>query len=126
MKVINIKTKQTKKAGNPDFVFTGICYVTNEQFELRLSYNSTINSPILKKSVYILTSIDRDNYVTVIDLTGTIKSYLKMCYETDNDLKINKKLKLVNFKTHDVLISVLSVLNYDKIVNIEIKIKKAM
>ena len=55
-----------------------------------------------------------------MDLKGNTRSDLRLCEETQKDKDINITLKKVNFKKYDVLVSVLSVLMYDKIDNIKI------
>jgi hypothetical protein len=83
-------------------------------------YESTVQSPVLRKAEYFLISIDRDNFVTLMDLKGNSRSDLRLCEETESDKKLNKILKSVDFKTKDILVSVLSVLSYDKIIKYKI------
>ena len=120
-KIIYLKIKQSNKAGKPVLLITGESYWNGKTYNNTIDIvDSTVTSPVLIKNEYFLISVDRDNYVTLMDLKGNSRSDLKLCDETSKDRKINQILKSVNFKKCDVLVSVLSVLGYDKIVDFKV------
>lgn len=55
-----------------------------------------------------------------MDLRGNTRSDVKLCEETEKDSKMNKHLKSIDLKQNEILVSVLSSLGFDKIVNYKV------
>ncbi len=117
-KITSLKIKQTNKAGCPKLYISAKGLLNEKLYNSVLEYNdSVISTPVINKREYFLSSLDRDNFVSLMDLKGNTRSDVKLNYETENDKKISEKLKLIDYKKKEVLVSVLSVLGYDKIVD---------
>ena len=120
-KISSLKIKQTNKAGFPKLHISAKGLLNDKLYSSVIEYNnSEVSIPVINKREYFLSSLDRDNFVTLMDLKGNTRSDVKLSYETEKDKKLSENLKLVDYKKKEVLVSVLSVLGYDKIVDYKI------
>lgn len=120
-RINSLKVKQTNKAGAPKLHIEAKGILNEKFYSSVVDYNdSVVSVPVINKREYFLSSLDRDNFVTLTDLKGNTRSDVKLNYETEKDKRISENLKSVDYKKREVLVSVLSVLGSDKIVDYKI------
>lgn len=123
-KVISLIKKQSEKEGKPKLIVSGEGYFNGHKYMTVFDYEQDkIISPQLKRLNYLLVSLDRDNYVTLMDINGNIRSDLRLYEDSDREKEVVNQIKNVDLKRKDLLVSVLYVMGVERIYEYKIKNK---
>lgn len=116
-----MKKKETIVCGQPNLEIKGNSYINDKEINVVIPYNSTCTSPILKKQQYIVESVDdQNNFLTLMDLKGNTRADVKLSEDNKIDSDISNKIKSALSIKNEVIVTVLSVMGIDRVVNYKV------
>jgi len=110
-KVVEHSKMKTGKHGAAKAVMTAIDIFTGKKYEFGSPASAILQSPIVKRVEYNLIDVDEEDYASLLDDNNETKIDLKI---PEDD--IGKNIKIMVNEGKNIIVSVLSAMNIEKIV----------
>lgn len=114
-KVMEIATSKTGKHGHAKANIVGIDIFNGRKYNDICPVSHSKEAPNITRKEFTVISVDDDNFVTIMDKGGKIRSDLKLPTETDDDLVIGARIKAGIESGKSVLCTVLGAMGIEKI-----------
>jgi len=120
-KVTDYSTAKPGKHGSAKASIVGLDIFTGKKYEDSMPTSANVMIPIVNKIEYEVADIDEDDFVSLIQDDGSLKSDLKL---PGNDEEVYKELKAMwenNKDNGQVFFSIISAVGQEKIVSGRVK-----
>ncbi|CDF38123.1 Translation initiation factor eIF5A [Chondrus crispus] len=115
-KIIDYSTSKTGKHGHAKANIVGIDIFTGKKYEDISPSSHNMMSPVVTRKDFQLIDIDEEGYVTIMDDKNETRSDLRLDFENDD---IHKKAKEDFEEGKDLLLTVLSALDTEKVIAVK-------